>query len=100
MSRSLESSVCSLNANPSGSVTRIVAGSVLPMLGELHAEPVVRALVQAGEETLDHELGHEVEPLQLGKGLGIEDLGRGVLGHGSVRRFTRNGRRGAPVVRD
>jgi len=52
-------------------VPKRIPRHVLAMLGELHAEPVVRALVESGHEPLHHELGNHVQPVELGEDLWI-----------------------------
>src|SRR6202022_3870530 len=65
-------------------VLQVVAGDIPAVLGELDAEAVERASVQAGQETLDDELGAQVEPGHL-----VDDFRSEVLfwtSHDSLRR--------------
>ncbi len=56
-------------------VAGVVAGGVLAVLGELDAEALVRAGVQAADRALDHAAGHEREVLHPGQGRRARDSG-------------------------
>jgi len=43
-------------------VTEGIAGHVRPVFRKFYGEAVVRTSVEAGDESFDHESGHEVEP--------------------------------------
>ena len=52
-------------------VTQIVALGVGAVLGELLAEPEIGRPVQAGDETVDHGFGHQVQAGDAGQNRGI-----------------------------
>ena len=52
----------------------IVAGNVLPVLGELDAEPLERAAVQAGEHAFDDRARLELERAEARHDRGVEEL--------------------------
>src|SRR5207245_2596216 len=54
-------------------VANLVAGIILAMLGELDAEALVGAFVNAAEEALDDVARDEAEPAILGERGGIEE---------------------------
>src|SRR5262249_55151623 len=58
-------------------VADLITGIILAMLGELDAEALVGALVDAGEEALDHVAGHHGQAAVLGQGSWIKADGRG-----------------------
>ena len=53
-------------------VAELVARRVLLVLGELHALPLVGALVQAGEHALHHRAGAQLHPGELGERCRVE----------------------------
>ena len=61
-----------LSQNSPINVADFVARIILPMLGELDAEPLVRTLVDAGEKALDDRARHHGEPAVLGERTGIK----------------------------
>ncbi len=69
--------------NPPVEVPRIVAGGVLAMLGELDAEPLVGAGVQARDEPLDDAPGHQRQVLHPRQGSGVQVLVSTSLAHRS-----------------
>ena len=64
-------------------------GVVQPVLGELHAEPVVRTAVQARDEALHRLLGEEFKRSDLPELVGLQ-----VDGHGCSQRY---GHENAPL---
>ena len=52
---------------------QVVTGHVLPVLGELHAEPLERAAMQAGEEPLDDGARLQLERAQSRHDRGVEE---------------------------
>ena len=56
-----------LAEGPPVDMADLVAGAVLPVLGELDREALERALVQPGHHPLDHQPREQLQPAEAGQ---------------------------------
>ena len=77
---SLDAEPVAPRVQPPIQVPQIVPRLVIPVIAELDAEPVKRAVVQPAQEPLHHIPRLEIQPLQRRQHLRVEPLGQGLSG--------------------